>query len=78
VPQPGGDVVITGEATLLRPVRVRRSGMTESSRRARAGTISPLAVVQTSTVGENVTIGEFAIVRAGASIGSNVVIHPTR
>jgi len=49
--------------------------MTESSL-AQAGTISPLAVVQTSTIGDNVTIGEFAIVRAGASIGSNVVIHP--
>ena len=38
--------------------------------------ISPLAVVETSQIGVNVHIGEFAIVRDGATIGDNVVIHP--
>lgn len=40
------------------------------------GGISPLAVVQSSTIGNNVTIGEFAIVRPGVTIGDNSVIHP--
>jgi len=36
----------------------------------------PLAVVETAAIGENVEIGEFAIVRAGAVLGNGVVIHP--
>lgn len=38
--------------------------------------ISDLAVVQTDALGENVSVGEFAIIRAGAVVGANVVIHP--
>ncbi len=38
--------------------------------------ISGLAIVQADALGENVSVGEFAIIRAGASIGSNTVIHP--
>ena len=38
--------------------------------------ISPLAVVQSKSIGENVTIHEFVIVREGAVIGDNVVLHP--
>lgn len=38
--------------------------------------ISKHAVVETKDLGENVRIGEFAVVRAGSTIGSNVVIHP--
>lgn len=40
------------------------------------GSISPHAVVQSKEVGAGVTIGEFAIVRAGARIGEGAVIHP--
>jgi acetyltransferase-like isoleucine patch superfamily enzyme len=43
---------------------------------SQTGTISPLAVVETDALGRGVTIGEFAIVRAGATIGDHVVIHP--
>lgn len=38
--------------------------------------ISSLAVVQSSHIGSNVTIGEFAIIREGAIIGNDVIIHP--
>ncbi|WP_047150860.1 N-acetyltransferase [Aneurinibacillus tyrosinisolvens] len=38
--------------------------------------ISDLAVVQTNSVGKNVTINEFAIIRPDVTIGNNVVIHP--
>ncbi|OLO37218.1 transferase [Alkalihalophilus pseudofirmus] len=38
--------------------------------------ISNLAVVQTDRIGENVTIGEFSIIRPEVKIGNNVVIHP--
>ena len=38
--------------------------------------ISPLAVVETDQVGENVTIKEFAVIRKNVIIGNNVVIHP--
>ena len=38
--------------------------------------ISRLAVIETDTIGANVSIGEFAIVRSGASVGNDVVIHP--
>lgn len=38
--------------------------------------ISPHAVVETSDVGRGVYIAEFAVVRSGASIGSDVRIHP--
>lgn len=39
-------------------------------------TVSPLAVVETDQIGENVVIREYAIVRNGAKIGNNVIIHP--
>jgi UDP-3-O-[3-hydroxymyristoyl] glucosamine N-acyltransferase len=38
--------------------------------------ISPLAVVETDQIGDNVVIREYAIVRRGAVIGNNVIIHP--
>lgn len=38
--------------------------------------ISKLAVVETADIGRGVTIGEFAIVRAGSRLGDGVVIHP--
>lgn len=38
--------------------------------------ISPHAVVQSDDIGENVEIGEFAVIRAGSSIGRGVRIHP--
>lgn len=38
--------------------------------------ISPTAVVKTREIGNNVTIGEFAVIRDGVEIGDNVVIHP--
>jgi len=38
--------------------------------------IHPLALVETSRIGDNVTIGAFAVVRSDVIIGSNVVIHP--
>ncbi len=38
--------------------------------------ISKLAVVETDSIGENVSIGEFAVIREGVKIGNDVVIHP--
>ena len=38
--------------------------------------ISKLAVVETENIGENVTIGEFCVIRKDVIIGDNVVIHP--
>jgi acetyltransferase-like isoleucine patch superfamily enzyme len=38
--------------------------------------ISRLAVVETSSIGSNVRIDEFSIVRDGVITGNNVVIHP--
>lgn len=38
--------------------------------------ISEKAVVQTDSIGDNVTIHEFAVIRPGVRIGSDVVIHP--
>jgi acetyltransferase-like isoleucine patch superfamily enzyme len=38
--------------------------------------ISPHSVVQTKDIGENVDIAEFAVIRAGASLGRGVRIHP--
>jgi acetyltransferase-like isoleucine patch superfamily enzyme len=38
--------------------------------------ISKLAVVESTEIGANVRIAEFAIVRAGARLGNDVVIHP--
>ena len=38
--------------------------------------ISPSAVVQTTDIGDNVRIDEFAVIRGGVRIGRNVVIHP--
>ncbi len=38
--------------------------------------ISHLAVVQTTDIGEDVRIAEFAVVRASVKIGRNVIIHP--
>ncbi|SRR6266508_718152 len=38
--------------------------------------VSPLAVIETDQIGDNVVIREYAIVRRGAVIGNNVVIHP--
>ncbi|HEY7182845.1 MAG TPA: DapH/DapD/GlmU-related protein [Blastocatellia bacterium] len=38
--------------------------------------VSPLAVIETNQIGDNVVIREYAIVRRGAVIGNNVIIHP--
>lgn len=38
--------------------------------------ISPHAVVQTDSVGEGTRVDEFAVIRAGASLGRNVRVHP--
>ncbi len=38
--------------------------------------ISNLAVVETNDIGENVSIGEYAIVRSQVRLGDNVVVHP--
>jgi acetyltransferase-like isoleucine patch superfamily enzyme len=38
--------------------------------------ISPRAVVETTSIGTNVRIYEFAVVRANVRIGNDVVIHP--
>jgi UDP-3-O-[3-hydroxymyristoyl] glucosamine N-acyltransferase len=39
-------------------------------------TISRMAVVETSSVGDEVEVHEFAIVRQGVTLGDRVVIHP--
>src|SRR5688500_4890954 len=38
--------------------------------------ISKHAVVDTNDIGRDVSIGEFAVVRAGVKLGDRVVIHP--
>ena len=38
--------------------------------------ISARAVVETETIGTDVTIAEFAVVRPDVTIGNRVVIHP--
>lgn len=38
--------------------------------------INPLAVVQTSEIGEDVQISEFVVIRPNVIIGSRVIIHP--
>jgi len=38
--------------------------------------IHPTAIVETSSLGDNVTVHAFAVVRDGATLGNNVVIHP--
>src|SRR5712664_1295708 len=38
--------------------------------------ISPHAIVESNELEKGTSVGEFAIVRAGVSIGENVVIHP--
>lgn len=38
--------------------------------------ISDYAVIQTKHLGENIEIGEFAVIRDGVKIGNDVVIHP--
>jgi len=38
--------------------------------------ISKLAVVETSVVGSGTRIEEFAVVRAGAELGNDVIVHP--
>lgn len=38
--------------------------------------ISSTAVVETSDIGENVTVSEYAIIRPNVTIGNNVIIHP--
>jgi acetyltransferase-like isoleucine patch superfamily enzyme len=38
--------------------------------------LSKYAVTETNEIGQGVTIGEFAVVRAGARLGNDVVIHP--
>lgn len=38
--------------------------------------ISKLAVVETSVIGSGTRIEEFAVVRAGAELGNDVIIHP--
>lgn len=39
-------------------------------------TVGQLAVVETEHVGCGTSIGEFAVVRAGARLGENVIVHP--
>lgn len=39
-------------------------------------TIHPSAVVESDSIGEGATIGEFAVIRAGAEIGDGVTVHP--
>lgn len=38
--------------------------------------INKHAIVETQSIGKNVQIGEFAIIRSGAVLGDGVVIHP--
>ena len=38
--------------------------------------ISPHAVVLTDAIGHGVKIAEFAVVRQGARLGNDVIIHP--
>jgi acetyltransferase-like isoleucine patch superfamily enzyme len=38
--------------------------------------ISPLSVVETETIGTNVIIQEFAVIRSDVVLGNNVIIHP--
>ncbi len=38
--------------------------------------MSKLAVIETESIGQNVTIHEFAVIRRGAVIGDGAVIHP--
>ena len=38
--------------------------------------ISKLAIIETNNFGENLTVGEFAIIRKNVIIGNNVIIHP--
>ena len=38
--------------------------------------MSKLAVIETESIGRNVTIHEFAVIRRGAVLGDGVVIHP--
>jgi acetyltransferase-like isoleucine patch superfamily enzyme len=38
--------------------------------------ISPLAIVETDQIGEDVSIHEYAVIRRKVVIGNNVVIHP--
>ncbi len=38
--------------------------------------ISKYAIVETDNLGENVSVGEFAIIRNNVIIGNNVLIHP--
>lgn len=38
--------------------------------------ISKLAVVESTEIGTNVRIAEFAVVRAGARLGNDVIVHP--
>jgi acetyltransferase-like isoleucine patch superfamily enzyme len=38
--------------------------------------IHPLASIQTDTIGKNVTVNEFAVIRPNVIIGNDVVIHP--
>ena len=37
--------------------------------------ISPHAIIQTTDIGKNVRIDEFAVIRPGVRIGNNVIIH---
>ncbi len=39
-------------------------------------TISPRAQVDTDTIGQNVSVGEFAVVRRDVVIGDDVTVHP--
>ena len=41
-----------------------------------ATSIHPTAVVETDAIGEGVSIGEFAVVRAGVTIADGVTLHP--
>lgn len=40
------------------------------------GMIAKTAVVETELIGSGTRIGEFAVIRAGARLGKNVVVHP--
>lgn len=43
---------------------------------ASVSSIHPAAVVETDSIGVGVSIGEFAVLRPGVTVGDNVTIHP--
>src|ERR1700710_577193 len=42
----------------------------------RGNMISQFAIVETTDIGSDVTIKEFAVIRAGVRLGNNVIVHP--